>query len=193
MSNKAKLIQLIHVAKRELGLDDETYRAALQGVCQKESCKGMTVSELEKVLAHFEAKGFKKRAKKSKKRMSPASKKPVKASEIRVIRAIWIQASKEGLIYDGSEDALDKWVLRMSGVRHVGWLDGHAAFKVLEALKKWHKRLMISWLDKNFGYSYAALEKEAMRTSSPSPFPYAEVVKAYEAHRKALEERKNAE
>lgn len=185
MNSKAKLIQLIHVAKRELRLDDETYRAALQGVCQKKSCKGMTVAELQKVLNHFEDKGFKKRAKKSKKRQSPSSSKPVKWPEIKVIRAIWIQAAKDDLLKDGSEEALDKWVFRMTGVRHVGWLSYDRAFKVLESLKKWHKRLMINWLDTEFGYSYALLDKD-------EPLPYSQVTEVFEACRKAHKERKNA-
>lgn len=186
MNSKARLIQLIHVAKRELHLDDATYRAALQGVCQKTSCKDMSVAELEKVFNHFEDKGFKKRAKKNKKRQSPSSKKPVRVGEVRVIRAIWIQAAKDKLLHDGSEEALDKWVFRMSGVRHVGWLSYDSAFKVLESLKKWHKRLMINWLDTEFGYSYALLDKD-------ETLPYAEVSKVFEACRKAQEERKNAE
>lgn len=154
MNNKAKLIQLIHVAKRDMGLDDETYRATLKGVSGKVSCKDMSLSELHQVLENFKKTGFKVRAKKAKKRMSPPSSKRVRVGEIKVIRAVWIDAAKAGLIADNSEEALDKWVYRMSKVRHVGWLDGDQAYRVLEALKKWIVRLMAKWLDEHLGTKY---------------------------------------
>ena len=63
---------------------------------------------------------------------------------------------QHGFVRDGSETALNSYVQRMTvklnggvGVAEVGWLDEAMAFKVLEALKAWHRRLMIDALVKN--------------------------------------------
>lgn len=52
-TSRAGLIIKIHVAKRDLGLDDAEYRAALLGATGKESCKELSVAEMAKVLNVF--------------------------------------------------------------------------------------------------------------------------------------------
>jgi Bacteriophage Mu, GemA protein len=54
-----KEIRLIHVAKSELGLPDEAYRAVLLGATGKDSSKLITFREYEKVMARFKELGFK--------------------------------------------------------------------------------------------------------------------------------------
>ena len=158
MATRAQLIQLAHVAKRELALDDDAYRAAIDSVATgKTSCAQLLDRELEALLASFKAAGFKRRVNPAKKpRLSPASEVPVKVAEITKIRAIWITMHQHGFVRDGSETALNSYVQRMTvklnggvGVAEVGWLDEALAFKVLEALKAWHRRLMIDALVKN--------------------------------------------
>ncbi|MEI8675838.1 regulatory protein GemA [Pseudoalteromonas sp. Hal040] len=68
--NKAKVIQLIHIAKSQLGLDEDTYRGALLGSTGKTSCSDMTVQELNQALNHFKKSGFKPAFKR---RLSPKS------------------------------------------------------------------------------------------------------------------------
>ena len=41
MMTKQRLIQLIHIARNELGMDEDTYRQMLQGLTGKASTKGM--------------------------------------------------------------------------------------------------------------------------------------------------------
>lgn len=53
-----KLIQLIHIGKSKLGLDDETYRALLVRVTGVDSCRRMSAEQLEAVLTEMRAKGF---------------------------------------------------------------------------------------------------------------------------------------
>ncbi|PSU49465.1 regulatory protein GemA [Photobacterium frigidiphilum] len=153
MNNRNRLIQLIHVGKRELGLDDETYRAMLQEVASKVSCSKMSIKELELVVAHMEAKGFKRQAKVGKtgfkRRLSPRSGK-AKHAEIDKIRAIWITMYQHGIVQDKSETALDAYVRRMTtNIDHVGWMDSHQAYAVLESLKKWHTRALREWMVEN--------------------------------------------
>ncbi len=48
----------IHVAKKKLGLDDDTYRAKLTHITGKASTKDMTEQERQRVLAVFRNEGF---------------------------------------------------------------------------------------------------------------------------------------
>ncbi|EHJ9259735.1 DUF1018 domain-containing protein, partial [Salmonella enterica] len=59
--NRASLITLIHIAKKDLRLDAETYRDALRAAVGKTSCRDMTQAELSKVLTAFQRRGFKVR------------------------------------------------------------------------------------------------------------------------------------
>ena len=51
MTNRANLIRLIHVARRALALDDDTYRVMIGRVVPgKTSCRDLKPAELERVL-----------------------------------------------------------------------------------------------------------------------------------------------
>ena len=148
-NNRQQLIRLIHVAKRELKLDDASYRHALAEAANgKESSAKMTIKELEAVLELFKAAGFKRKLN-NKRRLSPPTGSRVRTAEATMVRAVWITMSKQGFLRDGSETALNSYVKRMTvklnngiGVDEVQWLNEHLAYKVLEALKNWHRRLM---------------------------------------------------
>lgn len=147
------LMAKIHIAKKQLNLDDDVYRSVLDHVTGQTSCYKMSDNQLTRVLDHFKAKGFKPKSTKSARRMSPNSNEPVKTPLIRKIRAVWITMHLHGIVRDNSEAALDAYVKRMSaqqnngfGVESVAWLNGELAYKVLEALKAWHKREVLKKL-----------------------------------------------
>ena len=93
---RSNAIQIIHIAKGQLALDDDTYRSLLGAVVPgKSSCREMTIIELQNVIQALEAKGFKsKPQRRSKRRMSAPSDVSLK------IRAIWKTMFKEGFIRD---------------------------------------------------------------------------------------------
>ncbi|PMN90301.1 gp16 family protein [Enterovibrio norvegicus] len=148
MQQRTRLIQLIHVGKRELQLDDDTYRALLKRETGNDSCKAMRLDELDKVLSAMERQGFKRKKstnpKQTKKRLSPKTQ--GKPDVISKIRALWITMAKEGIIRDGSETALDTYVRRMTkkqsgkGVDHVAWCSDEEAIRIIETLKQWRLR-----------------------------------------------------
>lgn len=145
-----RLIQLIHVGKRELNLDDTAYRALLEGATGQSSCATMNLKQLDTVLQVLTKSGFKRRLTSDQaRRYSPPSGR-ARTAEADKIRAIWITMARQGFVRDGGEPALNAWVARATvklnkgvGVAKVGWLDGQLAVKVLESLKKWHRRLMV--------------------------------------------------
>lgn len=157
-NERTRLIRLVQVGRRSLGLDEETYRALLVQQSGKRSAAALSIQELDKVLQAMKGAGFKPTVKRGvkggkPKRLSPARGAPVKTAEIGVIRAIWITMAKHGLLRDGSETALDHYVERQTvrlnkgvGVARVAWLDGALAYSVLEPLKHWHKREMVKAL-----------------------------------------------
>ena len=57
-NSKQTLIAKIHIAKKELALDDETYRDVLERVTGKTSCKGMNLNELKAVVMDLKRLGF---------------------------------------------------------------------------------------------------------------------------------------
>ncbi|EGQ7799314.1 regulatory protein GemA [Vibrio parahaemolyticus] len=135
MSNLLKLVQ---IGKRELAMDDDTYRAMLKNITGQSSSKNLQQWQLSKVLDHLKSLGFK-----------PKHKKPQpKAPEVAKIKAIWITMHKQGFVRDGSDSAIDAYVRRMTthsngrGIERAMWLKSYQASEVLESLKKWHYRLM---------------------------------------------------
>ena len=56
---RGKELAQIHIAQQQLGLDDETYRAMLEGVAGVRSARDLDDAGRAKVLAHLRASGFK--------------------------------------------------------------------------------------------------------------------------------------
>ncbi|WP_417345740.1 gp16 family protein [Ferrimonas sp.] len=151
MDRKKQLVRLIHVAKRELAMDEHDYRANLMQATGKSSCSQMTLPELEQALEVFKGLGFKPRSRSSKgqgKRLSPKTGHS-RSPQVDKVRALWIAMAKHGVVQDGSETALDAYVRRITErgngpkVDHVGWLRHHQAMQILEMLKSWHRRVLI--------------------------------------------------
>ena len=145
---KEKAIQLIHIAKQQLCMDELSYRMLLNELTGKNSTKQMTIMQLIKVLEAMENKGFKKTAKRH---HSPTTENAKVNSLIaHKIRAIWIEMSKQGLVRDSSENALNVWVRGVVNpiltaqnkplALNVGALNDQMAGLVLERLKKWQAR-----------------------------------------------------
>lgn len=63
---RKSLITKIHIGKKALNLDDDTYRFLLNRITSKTSCKDMTIPELNLVLNAMKKAGFKPNAKKYK-------------------------------------------------------------------------------------------------------------------------------
>ncbi len=137
----SKLLTLVQIAKRDLAMDDDVYRDILEEISGKRSARGLSDFHLSKVLDRMKGLGFK-----------PKFKRPLKprnrALEVTKIRAIWITMHKQGFVRNGSDAAINAYVRRMTtrtngrGIERAEWLKPEQASEVLEALKKWHYRLM---------------------------------------------------
>lgn len=141
----------IHIAKNQLGLDEDIYRAILKEATGKTSCKEMNFAALMMVMHAMEQRGFKAKApvNESGKRFSKPSGGTVytRTGQDKIV-AIWITMQRHCFITDGSETALDKFInnqtkqMGMFAVTSLRFLSPQQASKVIEVLKKWHIRVM---------------------------------------------------
>lgn len=135
-ANSARNAQLaaIHIAKKDLHLDDDTYRLVIHAHTngRTTSAAKMNDAERRKLLEHFEARGFRN-----------PSRKPRRASDDPLagkIYALWLQLATDRVVRDASHKALRSFVQRQTGVRAIEWLSTEQAIGVIEALKAWRNR-----------------------------------------------------
>jgi phage gp16-like protein len=135
---RQRLIRLIHVAKRDLAIEEDEYRALLTRCVKKDSTSAMSVPELEKVFHHMKRAGFKVRHKES----SKASNRPLADDpQSKKIRALWLSLHQAGAVRNSSEAALAAYVKRITGVDALQWISSEQASRVIETLKQWVNRI----------------------------------------------------
>ncbi len=61
--NRRRQLAAIHAAKRDLGLDDETYRAAIWAICRAKSSADLDEPARRRLLDHFRSLGWKSKRK----------------------------------------------------------------------------------------------------------------------------------
>lgn len=126
----------IHIAKAQLGLDDETYRSMLWSIARVRSSKDLDWTGRKKVLDHLKQCGFKVKPGKAAKTRVLAS-----DDQSRKIRALWLELAQAGAVRDPSETALASFVRRHTGVEALQWLSGPQASRMIEHLKRWRARV----------------------------------------------------
>lgn len=137
---RAKRIRLIHVARRDLAMAEDTYRQIVRQCTQekKSSAAECTLHELQLVLDHMKRAGFKVRkgapAARNGRRTLDTGPMPSKA------RALWLFLHQVGEVRDPSEAALEAFTRRQAGVDALQWVHRHE--RVIEPLKKWAERVL---------------------------------------------------
>ncbi|MBN3006353.1 regulatory protein GemA [Chromobacterium alkanivorans] len=135
VDNRQRLIRLIHVAKRDLALDDDSYRAILQRIGKQASSSKLTIPQLSQVLEYMKQAGFKVRSK--------AGGRPLaKDCQSKMIRGIWLELAGMEVVRNASEEALATFVKRMAKVDTLQWLSTEQASLVIEHLKEWRQRVV---------------------------------------------------
>lgn len=132
-------IAIINIAKGQLDMDEDDYRALLVRVTGKASLRAMTERQRIDVVEALKKMGF---LVKSGGKALPPSVKPY----VRLIHALWKKCHHLGVIENGSRDALRAFCKRfvahgMEGVVVDPDLLSYAqATPIIEALKKMEKR-----------------------------------------------------
>lgn len=130
----------IHVAKTQLGLDDDTYRAVLETLTGKRSAADLDWAGRKKVLDHLKSKGF---SHQSKRRSDPARYKAALVSKIKA--QLMSFTPPRGDFY------ADGMARKMFGVERYTWCDTDQLHKIVAAL------------------SYAQKRDEALKRASRAP------------------------
>lgn len=133
MSN---LLAVIHVKKKSLSLDDDTYRDLLERVTGVRSAGEMTEQQRLQVIAEMDRQGA----------ASAGPRRSLRADRVSgryagILRALWLIGYNLGIIRDSRDSALISFVERQTGLSHTAWLnDPYDAARAIEALKKWIER-----------------------------------------------------
>lgn len=144
---RRSLYAKIEIAKKALGLDEETYRDLLEARYGKRSRTQLRNPQLVDLVEHFKSLGFKP----LRKAPARAGNRPMADGESQAkIRALWISLYHLGAVSDPSERALGAFCKRVTGGRQGGidalqWIDAAGARKAIEALKAWAERVGVDW------------------------------------------------
>ena len=121
----------IHIAKKDAGLDDDTYRGVLRAVAGKDSARDLDPAERRRVIDALSNKAGR--------RTKPNG--AARHEQARKARALWLSLHHLGEVRDPSEAAMDAFIRRQSNVDASAWMrDPAEARKVIEALKDWCAR-----------------------------------------------------
>lgn len=126
MSTRNLQLSKIHIAKKDLGLDDETYRALLVRVAGVRSAKDLTPRQAGAVLAEFTRLGWAPAQAKKHGRNAPKPA-PDREKLVGKIKAFLAEAKRSWAYADGM-------ALRMFKVERVEWLDPGQLQKLVAAL-----------------------------------------------------------
>ncbi len=128
--SRRDMLAKIHIAKKDLGLDDDLYRDALERVTGERSASKLSHSQLEAVLGEFRSRGWKPKRRKR-------SGKP----EVRKVFALWGELREMGVATAPGPHGFVKRMTRSEekpdGVEDPEFMDPQEARKVIEALKDW--------------------------------------------------------
>lgn len=131
-----RLIKLIQVARRDLGLDEPNYRGILFAQGGNDSLAAMPIDGMQKVLDYLKAQGFKVRKTRTDRKQATG----IDASKV---RALWLFLHELGAVRDPSEAALTAYVKRIVKVDDVQWMrSGRRVETVIESQKKWAMRYL---------------------------------------------------
>jgi hypothetical protein len=130
-------LALIHLAKAQLGLDDDTYRAMLRATAGVESAGALDAAGRARVIEHLRSRGFRPLAGARRRQASPSA---------RYIRWLWGELWRRGEV--ASRDGLPDWLkahTRRLHPRHTGWarpesLPGEPARRIVRQLRAWLAR-----------------------------------------------------
>ena len=131
--NRAALAK-IHIAKKELRLDEPQYRATLSRVTGRSSASDLTDRQLNAVLDEMQRLGW--TPKPGRREATSTRAGGLSGPYARKLRALWLAAYNLDLIDDPSDAAIVAFVKRQTGLAHERWMrDVRDAAKVIEALK----------------------------------------------------------
>lgn len=123
--HRRSMIAKLHLAKRDLALEDEDYRLILERTTGQRSASDLTSAQLDAALQEMQRLGWEPK---------PASGRASNPAATKA-RAMLISLGLMGVIRNSSEAALNAFARRQIGVDSLSWADQAQVYKLIEALK----------------------------------------------------------
>jgi hypothetical protein len=159
-SRRVRQLSAIHAARRDLGLDEETYRGVLETITGCRSAADLAPAALDRVLDWFSAQGWKPPRKDrspdgaernpGRPRVSDFTADQDKLAAHRaagagpqeaLILALWDELADAGAFRHGTAARLDTFMARQGApVSHPRFCDPRQASRVIEGLRAWLAR-----------------------------------------------------
>lgn len=131
--HRRAMLAKVHIAKTQLGLSEDDYRAVILRVTGQTSAAACAERDLAALLADFQRMGFRSTAR-------PNGPRPADHPAARKARALWISLYALGAVADSSEKALEAFARRQLGCEQLQWANQTLAYKLIEALKAMAER-----------------------------------------------------
>lgn len=125
------LLAQIHIAKKQLGLDDDLYRDVLERVTGARSSAGLSDAQRRVLIREFRRMGWKG---------GSAGRKKSDLPYVRKVFALWNELRREGIWRENDVSSLRRFVKKMTGCDDPEWLSWPQASIVIESLKKMKER-----------------------------------------------------
>lgn len=122
----------INIACKELHLDKYQLISDRYG---HDSSKKLNGYQLRDLYKHFNSLGWK-----AKRKTNGRTSQVYKDSQRRKVVALWITLSKDGVVKNSSDQALQRYIKRMTGKDNLNWCDAHDSYRLIESLKSWALR-----------------------------------------------------
>lgn len=133
-AHRRSMIAKTHVARRQLAMTDDDYRALLFAETRQTSTDACSDRQLAVMIDALKAKGFRPIPRKAK--SGHVAQHPM----ARKARALWISLYHLGAIDNSSEKALEAFAKRQLGCVTLAWAKQSEGGKLIEALKSMAKR-----------------------------------------------------
>lgn len=124
---------IINIARQQLDMEEDSYRALLKRVTGETSLRAMTEGQKIAVVEEMKRLGFRVR---SGGKSLPPSTKPY----VRLVHALWKSCHRKGVVEDGSRSALRSFVQKRAGVDDPDFLTYDQAGPIIDALKAMEAR-----------------------------------------------------
>ncbi len=134
---RRSLIAKVHIAPKQLGLDEDSYRAVMHRVTGRISAADCDVAQLEALVQEFTRLGFRATAK-----PVPGKRGTARADHplARKARAMWISLGLLCAVRETSEPALEAFARRQMGCERFQWANQSQGDRLVEGLKAMAER-----------------------------------------------------
>jgi len=141
-ADRRAMLAKVHLAAKELGLDEDARRDVLERVTGRRSSADCTDDQLDQVLAHFRGLGWKpKTGAAPRTGTAPVpGRTPATSPVARKARAMWLSLWNLGVVHSGSEASLEAFGKRQLGVDRLQWVNPAKVEPLFKALKAMAER-----------------------------------------------------